>query len=152
VQNIAEAMQQARACFARRQKAYADQKRFFLELEVGDEVLFHVNLLKRFKRDDTYCPPQAALLVDGEEEVEVDEILTHKPRGMKKTDAKVKFLVRWAGYKDEHNTCEPHKNLKSAPDALNEYWDTVAVRAAVKGRKRGPHGYVAPLSKKLKGK
>ena len=139
-------------CRAALKSTYADQKRFFLELEVGDEVLFHVNLLKRFKRDNTYCPPPAALLVDGEEEVEVDEILTHKPRGMKKSDPKVTFLVRWAGSKDENNTCEPRKNLKSAPDALNEYCDTVAVRAAVKGRKRGPHGYVAPVSKKLKGK
>ena len=67
-------------------------------------------------------------MVDGEEEFEVDEILTHKPRGRKRTDPKVKFLVRWAGYKGEHNTWEPYKNLKNARDALNEYWDTVAVR------------------------
>lgn len=42
--------------------------------------------------------------------------------------------------------------LKNAPDALNEYWDTVAVRAAAKSKKRGPDGYMAPVSKKLKGK
>ncbi len=57
-----------------------------------------------------------------------------------------------AGYKDEHNTWEPYKNLKNALDALNEYWDTVAVRAAAKSKKRGPDGYMAPVSKKLKGK
>ncbi|DBA94657.1 TPA: hypothetical protein ACH3X1_002226 [Trebouxia sp. C0004] len=50
------------------------------------------------------------------------------------------------------NTWEPYKNLKNAPDALNEYWDTVAVRAAAKSKKRGPDGYMAPVSKKLKGK
>ena len=64
----------------------------------------------------------------------------------------MKFLVRWAGYKDEHNTWEPYKNLKNAPDALNEYWDTVAVRAAAKSKKCGPTGYMAPVSKKLRGK
>ncbi|DBA89362.1 TPA: hypothetical protein ACH3X1_016223 [Trebouxia sp. C0004] len=72
--------------------------------------------------------------------------------GQEKTDPKVKFLVKWAGYEDEHNTWEPYKNLKNAPAALNEYWDTVAVRAAAKSKKRGPDGYMAPVSKKLKGK
>ena len=60
------------------------------------------------------------------------------PQGKKKTDPKVKILVRWEGYKDEHNTWEPYKNLKNAPDALKEYWDIVAVRAASK--KHGPEG------------
>ena len=114
--------------------------------------VFHVSLLKRFKKNDTYCPPPPALMVDGQEEFEVDEILTHKPQGRKKTDPKVKFLVRWAGYKDEHNTWGPYKNLKNAPDALNEYWDTIAVRAAAKSKKCGPDGYMAPVSKKLRGK
>ncbi|DBB01250.1 TPA: M-phase phosphoprotein 8 [Trebouxia sp. C0004] len=94
----------------------------------------------------------AASKVDGEEEFEVDEILTHKPQGRKKTDPKVKLLVKWAGYKDEHNTWEPYKNLKNASDALNEYWDIVAVRAAAKSKKRGPDGYVASVSKKFRGK
>jgi len=56
-------------------------------------------------------------MVDGQEEFEVVEILTHKPHGKRKTDPKVKFLVRWEGYRDEHNTWEPYKNLKNAPDA-----------------------------------
>ena len=34
----------------------------------------------------------------GQEEFEVAEILTHKPQGIKKTDAKYTFLVRWEGY------------------------------------------------------
>jgi len=90
-------------------------------------------------------------MVDGQEEFEVAEILTHKPQGRRKTDPKVKLLVRWEGYKDEHNTWEPYKNLKNAPDALKEYWDIVAVRAASK--KRGPEGYMAPrISKKWRGK
>ena len=43
VQNIAEALQNARACLQvaqQRQKAYVDHKKPFLEFEVGNEVLF----------------------------------------------------------------------------------------------------------------
>ena len=114
--------------------------------------VFHVSYLKHFKKNETYCPPPPAFMVDGEEEFEVDQVVTHKPQGRNKTDPKVKFLLKWARCKDEHNTWEPYKSLKNAPDALNEYWDTVAVQAAAKSKNCGPDGYMASVSKKLKGK
>lgn len=40
-------------------------------------------------------------MVDGREEFEVAKVLTHKPQGKKKTDPKVKFLLRSEGYKDD---------------------------------------------------
>ncbi len=43
--------------------------------------VFHVSLLKRFDTNGSYSPPPPALMVDGQEEFEVAEILTHKPKG-----------------------------------------------------------------------
>lgn len=93
--------------------------------------------------------------MEGEEEFEVEEILTHKPKGRKKTDPRVKFLIKWKGYGEENNTWEPYKNLKNAHAALDEYWDTIAVRAAQKAAKpskRNHDGYMAPVSRKLRKK
>ncbi|KAL3150984.1 hypothetical protein ABBQ32_000723 [Trebouxia sp. C0010 RCD-2024] len=89
-----------------------------------------------------------------EEEFEVQEILTHKPKGRKKTYPKVNFLVKGQGYEHENNTWEPYKNLKNAPAALQEYWDRVAVRATQQAdaSKRGSNcdGYMALVSKRLR--
>ena len=89
------------------------------------------------------------MMVEGEEELEVEDILTHKPMGRKKTDPKVKFLIKWHGYGHENNTWEPYRNLKNATAALNEYWDKVAVRAAKQARS-DRDGYMAPVSRKLR--
>ena len=70
-----------------------------------------------------------ALMVEGEQEYEVEDILAHEPKSKTKSDKVVKFLVKWTGYDHENNTWEPLSNMKNAPEALNEYWDRVAVQA-----------------------
>lgn len=47
----------------------------------------------------------------------------------------------------EHNTWDPFKNLKDAPDVLQEYWNTVAVQVATQIKKRGSEGYMAPVKR-----
>ena len=68
-------------------------------------------------------------MVEGEQEYEVEDILAHEPKSKTKSDKVVKFLVKWTGYDHENNTWEPLSNMKNAPEALNEYWDRVAVQA-----------------------
>ena len=55
--------------------------------------VFHVSLLKPYHKGGRHQPPPPALLVEGEEEFEVEEILSHEPRAKTKSDNKVKFLV-----------------------------------------------------------
>ena len=118
--------------------------------------IFHVSLLKPYHKSGRHQPPPPALLVEGEEEFEVEEILSHEPRAKTKSDNKVKFLVKWRGFGHENNTWEPFKNMKNAPDSLKEYWDRVAVQAAQpsKGTGRGVaptgRGRMAPVSRRLR--
>ena len=118
--------------------------------------VFHVSLLKPYHKSGRHQPPPPALLVEGEEEFEVEEILSHEPRAKTKSDNKVKFLVKWRGFGHENNTWEPFKNMKNAPDSLKEYWDRVAVQAAQpsKGTGRGVaptgRGRMAPVSRRLR--
>ena len=55
--------------------------------------VFHVSLLKPYNKNGRHQAPPPALLVEGEEEFEVEEILSHKPRAKTKFDNKVKLLV-----------------------------------------------------------
>ena len=63
-------------------------------------------------------PPSPALPVEGAEEFEVEESLTHKPKGRRKTDPRVKFLIMWKSCGEENDTREPYKNLKNAHAVL----------------------------------
>ena len=65
----------------------------------------------------------------------------------KKNDSKVKLLVNWAAYESEHDTCDPFKNSKNAPDALQEYWDTVAVQTAAESKELGSEAYMAHMKR-----
>ena len=122
--------------------------------------VFHVHLLKPYHKNGTHQPPPPALLVDGEEEFEVEEILAHEPKAKTKSDNKVKFLVKGKGFGHENNTWEPFKCLKNAPDSLKEYWDKVAVQAAQPESGNGAgvapgvrrSGRMALVSKRLKGR
>jgi len=85
--------------------------------------VFHVSLLKPFNGDRDQAPPPP-LLIDGEYEWEVKQILDH--RGM--VPGKRKFLVSWEGQGPEYNTWEPERNLTNCPDLLSEYWFDQATR------------------------
>ena len=113
-----------------------------------------VFLLKPYHKNGKHQPPPPALLVDGEEEFEMEEILSHEPRSQTKSDNKVKFLVKWKGFGHENNTWEPFENMKNAPVSLKEYWDRVAVQAAQPNAGIGsgvaPAGRMAPVRRKLR--
>ena len=111
-------------------------------------------LQEPYFKNGSHQPPPPGLLVDGEEEFEVEEILAHEPKSKTKADNRVKFLVKWKHFGHENNTWEPFKNIKNAPDSLKEYWDRVAVQVAQPRSGNGsgvaPNGRMAPVSKRLR--
>ncbi len=109
--------------------------------------MFHVSLLKPYYNNGKHQPPPPALLVDGEEEFEVEEIMSHEPRSKTKGDNKTKFLVKWKGFGHENNTWEPFKNMQNAPVSLREYWDRVAVQATQPTTGNGSR--VAPSGRRM---
>ena len=81
--------------------------------------VFHAALLTPFKETtfhgtiETRPPPD---LVDGQQEYEVEAILTHcRYRG------KYQYLVKWKGYDSSENTWEPEQNLTNMVELLDDY-------------------------------
>ena len=64
-------------------------------------------------------PPE---LIEGEEEYEVDSIISHRKKG-KRTE----YLVSWKGYGAAENTWEPEANLKNAKQELQRYKKQVGI-------------------------
>ena len=69
-------------------------------------------------------PPQPPpLVIDGEEEWEVEEILDSqkKPRTRLPILRNMEYLVRWKGYGPEHNSWEPAENLENSPELVETF-------------------------------
>lgn len=94
--------------------------------QVLSPITYHLKLLKHWKVHPTFhaseltpftemlvhgpnCSEPPPDLIDGEEEHEIDTILTHK--GQK---GRVKYLVSWKGYPSSDNTWLSEKELKHA--------------------------------------
>jgi transposase InsO family protein len=60
-------------------------------------------------------PPPDPILVDGEEQYEVEQILDSRIRYRR-----LEYLVKWKGYDDGHNSWEPHYNVH-APDVVADF-------------------------------
>ena len=75
--------------------------------------VFHVSLLKGYKGKAPYTP---AVIVDGEMEYEVEQILNHRQK-----QNKTEYLVKWRGYGAHENSWEPEINLRNAEQILREY-------------------------------
>jgi hypothetical protein len=83
--------------------------------------VFHVSLLKPYKKGKTPTPPPLPIEIDGELEYEVEKVLLHRER---KTNRVVKkeYYLKWLGYGPEHCTWEPEDNLDNAADVIDDYW------------------------------
>ena len=79
--------------------------------------VFHVSLLKRYYTNGVMGPPPPPIVIDGEEENEVEEILTHKP----KTGRPKEYLIKWVGYGPEHNLWIPASDMQNSQELVEEY-------------------------------
>ena len=81
--------------------------------------VFHAALLTPFKETtfhgtiETRLPPN---LVNGQQEYEVEAILTHR-----RYRGKYQYLVKWKGYDSSENTWEPEQNLTNMEELLDDY-------------------------------
>ena len=81
--------------------------------------IFHATLLSPYKENDvhgnnfTHPPPD---LIDGQEEYEVEAILSHKRLGRRYA-----YLIKWKGYPSSDNSWEPEQNIVNAPELLSLY-------------------------------
>ena len=81
--------------------------------------VFHVSLLDPVARDalEGHIPPKEPyVVIDGEKEYEVEEILDSKKA---KNSNIVKYLVKWFRY--DNPTWEPRKNITHADDLLEDF-------------------------------
>jgi hypothetical protein len=90
--------------------------------------VFHVRLTKPFLSDPAkphraVTPPPPVQWRDEEPLNRVECLLEHMvaKRGRKKF---YRFLVKWDGYEEEHNTWEPEWNLLGCDDLVREYKTT----------------------------
>jgi hypothetical protein len=81
--------------------------------------VFHVNLLRKFKKSEiegqAQTPPPP-VIIEGHEEFEVNEILNKRKRR-----GKVEYLVSWTNYGPEYDTWEPEQGLIHAQEAVKEF-------------------------------
>jgi hypothetical protein len=95
----------------------AFQLRLLLTWKIHD--VFHASLLSSYKETVEHGPNYSNFpgdLISGEEEFELDRILSHcGARGRRQ------YLVSWKGYSTAENTWEPEENLKHAQTILRAY-------------------------------
>ena len=82
--------------------------------------VFHANLITPYKETTMHGPNYSQPppdLMDGEEEFEVEQILSMKQMG---SGRKTHYLVKWKGYPTSDNSWEPEKNL-NAKELIAEF-------------------------------
>ena len=91
--------------------------------------IFHVSMLRPCY-DNEDKPPM--IMIEGEEELELYQILQHRPLYKQKGDLNTKCLIKWKGYGPVYKKGEPESEIKKrVPDTLSAYWDEVAAEQAV---------------------
>ncbi|KAJ9534604.1 hypothetical protein QJQ45_002896 [Haematococcus lacustris] len=150
VEGIEKAVRKAKHCWRvaqQRMKALVDGKRLLRMIgKVAVQLhlppswnrmhnVFHVSLVKPYWGNQTpnLAAPPPVQWLKGEPVYEVEKLLAHRVvklkgrnRGKSRPKSKeakkgLEFLVRWAGYSEEHDTWEPQKNLLNCEEAMQAY-------------------------------
>ena len=104
-------------------KARVSTNAYELELPASVRLhpVFNVSQLRPYHDPSARFPgriidPQPPVVVDGEEEYEVEEIISHRNARRRR-----EYLVKWAGYSSLDNTWVPLSNLKNAQEKVDRY-------------------------------
>jgi hypothetical protein len=84
---------------------------------------FHAAVLHPYKETELHGPNFTEVppdLIEGHEEWEVDDVLTSRHTGKRKT---LQYLVRWKGFSEVHDSWEPKRNLDNASLKIKEFHD-----------------------------
>ena len=88
---------------------------------------FHVSMLHPAYDNGSGEGRPPLIMIDGEEELELQTILQHRPLNKTNGDSGISYLVKWKGYGPVHNSWEPERLLKQrAVDMLQDYWNEVS--------------------------
>ena len=81
---------------------------------------FHVSLLRPYVASGRVQPPLPAYLLGEDQRFAVEHVVAHRSAGA----AKLKYLVKWKGHGDEHNTWETEETLipSEGGNTLRRYW------------------------------
>jgi hypothetical protein len=79
--------------------------------------VIHISSLRKYVPGRN-PPPPLPLVIDGELNYEVEQILAHAVCGKRKEKPLYKYLVKWEGYGQEHNSWEPESNLVGTCESL----------------------------------
>ena len=92
---------------------------------------FHVSMLRRAYNNGAGVQRPPVIMIEGQEEFEVQEILNHSPAHKKGVTPTLAALCSEKAY----NSWEPGSTLKkNAPETLSDYWDEIeAVQAQAVG-------------------
>jgi hypothetical protein len=104
-----------------------------LQLPVGTKAhdVFHASMLKPYHGDANTeratLPPLPAIMQDGEEEFEVESIISHR-----RQRGKPQYLVNWLGWPLSESMWEDEKQLTHCNSALKHFHEESGRRSSVK--------------------
>ena len=88
--------------------------------------VFHVSLLKKYQDGKRQSAPPPAVLLDGEEENEVQQVLAHRyqSRGQKHK-RELENFVKFKGLGPEHSEWISSSGMTNAAESVQDYLDTL---------------------------
>ena len=104
-----------------------------LQLPEGTKAyyVFHASILKPYHGDASTeratLPPLPVIMQDGEEEFEVESIISHR-----RQRGKSQYLVKWLGWPLSESTWEDEKQLTHCDSALKHFHEDARRRSSVK--------------------
>jgi hypothetical protein len=86
-------------------------------------MFFHISLFRTYIEGKSPRSLPTPEVIKGEFEFIVQKIMKFRvvEENDKKSKKVRKFLVRWKGYSDEHDTWEPEENLRNCQNVLTKY-------------------------------